>query len=470
MTDKEIPSVARMLSQTIIRGKELLRRAQVTRATVYGIMGSGWGVVSGPVTAILIVVFFTPEVQGYYYTFTSVLALNIFFELGFSNIVKYFAGHEWAKLSLGQQGRIVGDADAYSRLVSLGRVTFRWYFMGGIIVALGIGTAGYIFFSRSPDVGVTWVAPWFALSVLSGVNMALIPVWSLLEGCNQVSQVYFFRTVGAVLVTLATWAAMCLGAGLWTASISTTILLAWSAVFLLRRYRRFFQSFSSRPTGPCVNWWGEIWQVQWRTAVAYLAGYFTAYIFTPILFHFHGPVVAGQFGMSWALAGAVGGVATMWSTPRGPQFAVMIARKDYKTIDHILYRIMAVTLGILLAGGLAAWLLVYGLNMINHPFAARLLPPLPMALLLLGFVVALALHPTSVYLRAHKREPYMVISIVGGVITGLSSLILGRKFGAVGVTTAYLVSNLILFPWDLAIFLRCRRKWHAITADYHLPD
>lgn len=462
MTDRNMPFVARMLSQIIVRGKELLRRAQVTRATVYGIMGAGWGIVAGPVTLILIASFFTPKIQGYYYTFSSVLALNIFFELGFSNIVKYFAGHEWAKLSLDQQGRIVGDADAYSRLVSLGRAAFRWYFMGGIIVALGIGTAGYIFFSWSPDIGVTWVAPWFALSVCSGVNMALIPVWSLLEGCGQVAQVYFFRTVGAVLVTLATWASISLGAGLWTASISTTILLAWAAIFLLRRYRRFFQSFFSRPTGACVNWWGEIWQVQWRTAVSYLSGYFTYYIFTPILFHFHGPVVAGQFGMSLGLVGALGNVAAMWSTPRGPQFAVMIARKEYKALDQILYRIIAVTLGVLLAGGLALWLLVYVLNVINHPFATRLLPPLPMALLLFGVVAALALHPTGVYLRAHKKEPYVAMSIVAGLLIGLLSLVLGRKFGAIGVSTAYLVSNLILFPWGLFIFYRCRHEWHCV--------
>ena len=442
------------------RGILLLRRAQVTRATAYGIMGAGWGVVAGPVTLILIASFFTPKIQGYYYTFSSVLALNIFFELGFSNIVKYFASHEWAKLSLDQQGRIVGDADAYSRLVSLGRASFRWYFMGGIIVALGIGTAGYVFFSWSPDTGVTWMAPWFALSVLSGINMVMIPIWSLLEGCGQVAQVYLFRTIGAVFVTLATWAAISLGAGLWTASISTTILLAWSAIFLLRRYRRFFKSFFSRPAGKCVNWRGEIWQVQWRTAISYLGGYFSSYIFTPVLFHFHGPVVAGQFGMSMTLAGAVGSIASMWSTPRGPQFAMMIARKEYKALDKLLYRIIATALGVLIAGGLAVWLLVYGLNMLNHPFAARLLPPLPMALLLLGMVVVAFPLPTNVYLRAHKKEPYVLISIMSAVLISLSSLVLGRQFAAIGVTVSYLLSNLIFLPWVLFIFYRCRHEWH----------
>ena len=455
--------IVQALSQAISWVKNLLRRAQVTRATGYGIIGAGWGLVTGPVTAIFIVSYFTPEEQGYYYTFSSVLALNFLFELGFSNIVKYFAAHEWAKLSLDPQGRIVGDADALSRLVSLGQASFRWYLLGGVIVAFGIGAAGYIFFSRSPDVGVTWVVPWLALSILSGINMMLTPVWSVLEGCNQVSQVYSFRMFGSIARTLFIWVAVVCGARLWTASAGVVAILLWSIIFLFWRYRSFFGPFFSKPSGPRVSWWGEIWQVQWRTAMSYINTFFISYIFTPVLFHFHGSVVAGQFGMSWALAVTVGSVASMWSTPRGPQFAMMIARREYKALDQLLYRIIAVALGVLLLGGLAVWLLVYGLNILNHPFAARLLPPLPIALIVLGIAVANSLSPMSVYLRAHKKEPYVLISIAAGVLIGLSSFILGKQFSAIGVAIAYLGSNLILLPWGLAIFYYCRREWHAVV-------
>ena len=458
---KIMPSTLQMLLQAIIRTKELLRRAQVTHATFYGIMTVGLRFITGPLTAILIMTHFTPELQGYYYTFGSVLALQIFVELGFSNIVTYFAGHEWAKLSLDPQGRIVGDTNALSRLVSLGQATFHWYLMGGTIVIFGIGTAGYVFFSQSPDVRIAWTAPWLALCILSGINLALMPVWNLLEGCNQVAQIYLFRMVGAMLTSLAIWVAIYLGAGLWSGSVSLVVLLCWSAIFLGWRYRHFFKPFFSRPSGPRVSWWGEIWQVQWRTAVSYLSGYFTSQVFTPVLFHFHGPVVAGKFGMTWSIIMAVAGFAAMWSSPRGPQFAVMIARKEYKALDLLLYRIIAIALGVLFMGGLAVWFVVYGLNILNHPFAARLLPPLPIALLLLGIVVANALSPTSVYLRAHKKEPYALLSISLGVMIGLSSFILGKQFSAIGVAVAYLGSNLILFPWGLAIFYRCRREWHA---------
>lgn len=119
-----------------------MSRAQVTKATVYGVLGAGWGVMAGPVTMILIARHFTPQLQGYHFTFSAILALNILVELGFSNIVKYFAGCEWARLSLDASGRIVGDPDAYSRLVSLGRVSLRWYLLIGTVVAVGVGTAG----------------------------------------------------------------------------------------------------------------------------------------------------------------------------------------------------------------------------------------------------------------------------------------------------------------------------------------
>jgi len=84
-----------------------------------------------------------------------------------------------------------------------------------------------------------------------------------------------------------------------------------------------------------------------------------------------------------------------------------------------------------------------------------------MALLLLGVVAGNVLPPTSVYLRAHKREPYMVLSSVAGIMIGLSSLVLVRKFSAMGVVTTYLLSIIILFPWNFAIFLNCWRKWHG---------
>ena len=51
--------------------------------------------------------YLTAELQGYYYTFTSLIALQVFLELGFSIVVTQFASHEWANLNLDKNGYIV---------------------------------------------------------------------------------------------------------------------------------------------------------------------------------------------------------------------------------------------------------------------------------------------------------------------------------------------------------------------------
>lgn len=441
--------------------KNLLKRAQVTRATAFGVINVGWSCISGPITGLLILMRFTPETQGFYYTFYSVLALQMFVELGFSNIVTYFSSHEWAKLSLDSNGKIVGDADALSRLVSLGRAVFKWYLVGAGIIAVGLSAGGYLFFTHSKLTNINWQMQWIVLCMLCSFNFILMPFFSLLEGCNQVAHTYFFRMVAAVLISVAGWIAIFFGASLWSLSVCSAVGALWSLMYLSFRYRKFFLTFFTYKIGSRINWWREIWQVQWRTAITYIGVYFSMQVFVPILFHFHGPVIAGQFGMTWTLAFAVARVSGMWAAPRGPQFAILIAKKDYHTLDQLLSRITFATIFVMFLGAVAAWLIVYFLYLYKVSFATRLLSPLPTALLLCGTIIANVLYPTQVYLRAHKREPYVVYSIVGGLIIGASALMLGRSFSALGISLAFLVCNLfIVFPWELGIFLQCRKQWH----------
>lgn len=442
---------------------QLLRLAQVNRAVAYGIVANGWRFIAGPVSMILIGTRFTPEVQGYYYTFSSLVALQIFVELGLGTVIVQFASHEWSKLGLDSQGRIVGEASALSRLVSLGHLAFRWYSVAGGIVAGGLGLGGYIFFSQSPTpVGVDWVAPWFALCLLTGMTLWLVPVWSLLEGCNQVSRVYAFRMIQGVLTSLALWAAILLGAGLWTAVVTTAVGIIWAAAFLPRYYRHLFGPFFFAPSGKPLSWHSEIWPMQWRLAVSFVFGYFSTWVFTPVLFHYRGAIEPGQFGMTWNLIASVVGVANIWSSPRAPQFGMLIARKEYAQLDRLLFRVAAASTSVLVINGLAVWLAIYMVPAFSPRFAARLMPPLPTGLLILGWIMNNFGHPFSVYLRAHRREPYMVLTIVLGVLTFLLTWFLGSRFGAVGAAATYAgVGSLVALPWGMVIWYRCRAAWHA---------
>src|SRR5580692_6097766 len=93
--------------------------AGIDRAVLYGALIPVFGLISSPVTMVLIAGRFTPVVQGYYYTFGHVLLLQVFVELGLGQVVIQFASHEWSQLRLADGGRIEGTPRALSRLVSL---------------------------------------------------------------------------------------------------------------------------------------------------------------------------------------------------------------------------------------------------------------------------------------------------------------------------------------------------------------
>ncbi|MDD5108739.1 MAG: TIGR04372 family glycosyltransferase [Candidatus Omnitrophica bacterium] len=444
------------------KSRKLLRKIEVDRAVLFGVLSKFWSVFAGPVTALLIVVKFTPEYQGYYYTFASLLALQVFVELGLGTVIIQFASHEWSKLGIDEGGNITGDKDALSRLRSLASITSKWYMVGAAIIALGLSVAGYMFFIKSHNAGVNWVFPWFSLCFLTAVTICFIPVWALLEGCNQVSNVYTYRFFQGIITSLSVWVAIFIGAKLWAASISVVSVLLCSVIFLGFRYRNFIKSlFLRNISGVRIDWRKEIFPMQWRIALSWITGYFVFSLFTPVLFRYHGPIIAGQFGMTWTIIGGIGAIAGSWLSPKIPQFGMLIARKEYQKLDQLFWRITKIFIFIILALSVFVWIAIYVLYQTANPFSQRILPPLPAGLFLIAQIISILSFPFSFYLRAHKKEPLLYFSVLLGVVTGLSTFILGKNFGINGMAFGYLIINIIFIPFVVLIWHNCRRFWHA---------
>lgn len=440
--------------------RRFLQNIEVDRAVAFGILTVIWRMIAFPVTAVLISYRFTPELQGYYYTFNNLLALQVFVELGLGTVIIQFASHEWSKLHLAENGQIAGDKEALSRLISLAKLALKWYLTGGIMLTLGLGIGGYLFFSQSNTGVVDWRAPWFALCVFTGINIYLLPLWSLLEGCNQVAEVYLYRFIHGLCTNMSIWLAILLDAKLWTAVACSAIGLVCAVFFISKYYWPFFNSLLvSHGNGPKVSWHAEIWPMQWRIALSWLSGYFVFSFFTPVLFQYHGPIIAGQMGMTWAVITVLSSTSSAWLSPKAPHFGMLIVQKKYNELDHLFRRLLAIVIGIAGIGAVAIWSVVYALYRFDHPLSARLLPPLPTSLFLLATVIMVATFPFSTYLRAHKKEPLFLLSVTAGILIGLSTLIFGERYAAIGMAAGYLLVNLFLLPCVLIIWYRCRREW-----------
>ena len=55
---------------------------------------------------------------------------------------------------------------------------------------------------------------------------------------------------------------------------------------------------------------------------------FYFFVFVPVLFKYHGPLLAGQMGMTWSLVVILGLVSSSWLSPKAPVFGILIAKKS----------------------------------------------------------------------------------------------------------------------------------------------
>lgn len=450
------------MRQTILHWARVL---EIDRAVLVGLLSRMWSLIAGPISLLMIGYYFNPQVQGYYYTFASLLSLQVFVELGIGAVIQQFVSHEWAKLRRTDSGLIVGCEVALNRLSSIAFVGIKWFGVGGLIASVCLSSGGFLFFANSPDVGVSWQLSWLALATLTGVVIFLQCFWSILEGCNQVTSLYTFRLYQTILSNSLGWIAIVLGAGLWVPVVVTSVTILSGFYYLGRFHRLFFWSiiknFENRlSTG---IWLSEMLPFQWRIALSWISGYFCFYFFVPILFKLHGAEVAGQMGMTWSLISVVSIIAGAWVSPRVPQFAIAAANKDYQGLDQLFWRTTRVSIMAGLTASILIFAFVLSIHFINidvvRKFSDRLFPPTVVAIFLVAQLLQNVSSPFACYMRAHKQEPLMALSIVSALLITLSNVILGRHFAGFGVALGYLVVHLIVVPIVIYIWYQRRREW-----------
>jgi len=425
---------------------------------MYAVGLRGWQICAGAVSVFLIGYFFGKDEQGYYYTFASLMALQALFETGLGVVVINVASHEWSRLSLDIAGRITGNPEARSRLISLGRLLARWYLAAAALFAVVVGWGGAAFLA-SGNGNVAWQSPWWALVLVSATHLWILPFTSLLEGCGQVAVVHRNRLVQAMTANVAVWSCILAGGGLWAAVGASAARLVWDAWLVGVRYRRFYRPFLSRPP-IAISWRSEIWPMQWRLAVQACVGYLASSLATPIMFHYHGADVAGRLGMTWVLITALHSAAFAWIQTRVPKFGVLIARKQFGELDELYRRLLRMALGVAVAGAVGLWGIVFALNQCGHWLADRLLDPVTTAVFLVGTCLYLNSFGQECYLRAYKRDPFLLVNVVTDALIGGLTWWWGSQYGPIGAAVAYCgVIVCAILPWQTAVFRRCRREW-----------
>ena len=450
--------------------KKTLHSAGVDSAVFFGLMTRVWGVAAGPITIVIIATFYTSEQQGFYYTFASLLAMQIFFELGLTGVLATFVGHEFSKLHWTEKGGLNGDSIALIRFSDLLGKSITWFGVAACLLVIVLVPTGLFFFGMGSGepTSFSWKIPWICAVLFVAGNMLAVPFMAFLTGSGEVAAVNKCQVFGAMLGSILSWTIIAIGGGLLAAAAVScgNFLVNW--MYLLQKrpqllkmaWRNIGWSRNEEEPSVLISWGKDVWPLQWRIALSWISGYFIFQLFTPVLFHYHGAVVAGKMGMTLSVSNALLGISLTMANARNPDFAKLIALRKWIQLDTLFNRTMWQSLVLSVGCSCGAVGIIWLLGTYTS-YGSRFIPISQAALLFATVVVQMVTALLSVYLRAHKKEPFMTLSMVAAFLLGCSIWFFGMKYSTSGVVLVYfLISIFFILPWALYIWKRSRAIWH----------
>lgn len=438
------------------------------KAILYQGSGIIIGSIGGIISLVLITLKFSPDEQGVYYTFTSIAALQVFFELGLTGIIVQYAAHEFAHLNItADTGKINGPERHRSRLSSLLHLFVKWYSITAFLLVILLLSVGFIFFNRynkNPD--IHWQIPWIILSIGTSAFFVLNMLLAFLDGCGHIKETSKIRTIAQAFGLGVSICCLYSGYGLYALGLNAVIRVILS-VYLIHR-KRFYPVFTEiwhQKITEKLFYWKEIFPYQWKIALSWLSGYFIFQLFNPVLFAYVGAKAAGQMGLTMAGMTLAMNFAMCWMNTKIPLFSMLVAKKDYVELDAKFKQTLKQVLGMVIPCMLFLILLIesfsyFHLTIHNIAFAEKFLPFRPLLLISVSALANIFIASFAIYLRCHKEEPYMWLSIITGFISIFSTFLLTKYFGLIGMTSGYCVITIITNIIGYSIYQQKKREWH----------
>jgi O-antigen/teichoic acid export membrane protein len=447
--------------------KKIASKFGLDKAILFTSSSSILGAFGSVVSVILVVKYLTGVEQGFYYTFGSIVAIQIFFELGLNGIITQYVAHEVVHLQWQTDDVLEGESKYISRLSSLLHFSFKWYLFFASILIVSLIAIGYIYFKKysTANDAVSWRAPWILLATGTGINLIISPIIAFLQGLGKVKEIAKVQLIQQIFKLSIVWGGLIIGAKLYVLGLASFIGVIIYTLSITFKYRKLLVNIWQTVIVERVHYREEIFPYQWKIAMSWISGYFVFQLFNPVLFATEGPVVAGQMGMTLAAVSGISSITLAWINTKVPTFSGLIAKKKYNELDTLFNNtlLQSFILNILLL--LAMFAVVFGIRYFNISMGGkhlgdRFLPYLPMLFMMMSIVANHIIASWATYLRCHKKEPMMMLSIAMGILCTLSTIFLGKYFGVMGITVGYLSLCAMSLIWTYFIFTHNKHEWH----------
>jgi len=415
-----------------------------------------WSLIAGPVTIYFLTTSLTLDEQGYYYSFESILALKVFFELGLSFVIMQFVSHEVADVIVDRNG-VSGCAKSIDRIGMILESSKRKYRKISCLLIIVVGTIGFFFFSEKEG-GVNWQSSWFAVVFFTAINLYYIPHLAVLEGAGRRRSFYIKYLIDGVLGSLLMWGMWFFDLGLLAIAALPIISTVNSIIWINLVECSFFRSLKNTSKKGEKDLLDGVWEMQKKIALSWVAGYFMTKLFSPMLFQVEGPSVAGAYGLTMVVISNLYIVGVSIVSTKAPLFGNLISKKEYSKLGLVFKRSIAFAVSVYILGSLVLIGILVLLTVYFPEYRVRFLGGLCFWILILAVFANLIIASCQSLIRSFKVDPLVKINVLNGVLNASGGCLAVWLFGVFGLVVWYcliqILVSVFLIKYTLSFYER----------------
>tara|TARA_B100000900_G_scaffold409673_1_gene426028 strand:+ start:3427 stop:4758 length:1332 start_codon:yes stop_codon:yes gene_type:complete len=419
-----------------------------------------FSILVGPISVYFIYKYVNLETQGFISTFQSFLSLILIFELGLTQVLITFISHEKDEIRFNNQF-LKGTLSKLNYIKEIFKFALKWYLGASLCLLFSSLIIGFLIFDSSSD-NILWKFPWIIFVIFLSFNLFTFLFLSFMEGLGKLKDVYLLRFLYTVIFALSFWLFLYLDFNLWSLPLSYLISMI-PYLFFIYKYRKTFSQLhrlNVKRLSNSFNWTKDLLPLQIKIAISALSSFFAISTMTPMTFVFYGAEEAGRMGLSLTILLAVIGLTTVLVSVNFHKFGVLASNKDIKAMDKLVFRLtlIVVILSILLI--ISILISFYFVESFFPDILTRLMPMSSFIYFAIGMIFSSLGAPMGAYLRAHKIDPIMKISLVSSIVVLISNYIALEYFSIQTLPIFYAIVVSSAFPFVVIFYFIHRRNYY----------
>ena len=379
--------------------------------------------------------FIDPISQGFYFSFISLLALQVLVDFGLNQSITQIIAHEHA-------------LERYKNINNIKIYVQRWFKYGSILFFILIIPIG-LFYFHDGDINnlKKWAITWVVLA--TGTTLCLYQSYkfAILEGEGKQSIVANFRMYQSLITTGFAMVGMYFGVGVNSIAAIPILNSLISAIWLSSNFEASPEKKLIKNEFEKIA--NEIFSLRWRIGVSWVCGYLVQQSITTIMFRAFGPVIAGQYGLLMAIFNAISVVGISFAAANAQKFASNIALQKHDDLMAIFKDVLIKSFFGTFA--LCIFCLIFIVFFDLVPID-RLPPLLPIFLVAFNCLANSIIFTLAIFLRAHKSEPTLKIGLVL-VLPQILLMLFAANISPEFLILVYCGMNILVgLPWTIIIW------------------